>query len=121
MLKVCKNIIYKDFTIAHYDFSPWNMLYDKKGKITAIVDFDQAHRDIMQLDLIKAIRFFAEDKTKTKIDFKKAEYFIKEYLKKNPIKLKSKDIYYFMLFILMRRLYYMLEIYYTYGWKLKKE
>lgn len=116
-----KRIKYPDMTLIHYDYQPANLLYDKEGKIIAIIDFDQVHKNLMQIDLIKAVRFFAMDKTQTKIDFKIAKTFIQSYLQSNPIQLRGEDIIDFLIVQVTRRLYYMLEIYYNHGGEIVKD
>lgn len=120
LLHAGKHIRYRDLTYVHFDFQPANLLYNEQGTIIAIVDFDQVHRDIMQLDLVKAVRFFALNPHEKSINFTKARWFVEAYIQENPIRLNPNHAYYFLLFQVLRRLYYMLELYYNHGYETTK-
>ncbi|OYT31893.1 hypothetical protein DRJ22_02610 [Candidatus Woesearchaeota archaeon] len=106
--------------IVHYDFNPTNIVFkDNEKKPYALLDFEFSHYDLIELDIIKAAKFFSETNSGKSININKFKKFINTYKKYNNIKLKKEDAYYMTLFIVLRRLIYTLQYRYFINKKFK--
>jgi len=94
-------------SILHYDFSPDNIFFSKK-EFLAISDFDFSHRGYVEVDVVKAARFWATRKDNS-LDIIRFKRFIYQYNKFNKISMRWDFYYGILLWIVLRRLIYAID------------
>lgn len=90
LIKKLQKINYGKFTFIHGDLDGCNVIFDKKGKLTGIIDFDNIEYAPLAKDL--AIINIRENYLNKGWSKSKLKFFLREYEKVNPLDKKTKDL-----------------------------